>query len=182
MSANAYEVDSFVLDTIRNRGGKWAVYENQEIAHPQAGHLQFLAYGLGKSCLFAPERMPDTATQINWRYRRIGYLDLDTGEVVVTEKMPHPLPFLGWRLDESTVTLEDLITGNQLILVKPEDEKNKKLSMSFMTVRPDGAVLLSSVGNDTYPGTLLKVWLQENRITQEGHDRALAALQEFEAS
>lgn len=70
-----------MLRGMRSRGGKWAAYENQDLGHSQAGHLQFLK--VGPKCTFktAPERMPDTQHSIGWRYIFIGFVNLKTGKV-----------------------------------------------------------------------------------------------------
>lgn len=173
-------IDNFVIDTIRNRGGKWAAYQNAEIGHPQCGHIQFLPYGPGCSFLFAPDRMPDTHDQINWRYMRIGYVDLELGEIVRTKNIPHPVPALSDKVTPETTVLKDLITGDHLALYESLNAQNLKMDTVFMTIRVDGAILRSSIGNDTYPGTLLKVWAAEGRISKEDHDQAAHALKIME--
>ena len=61
---------------------KWAAYENHELGNPNAGHLKFLAVGRGCTFKEAPKpRLPDTPTDINWRYQFVGFVDLATGEI-----------------------------------------------------------------------------------------------------
>lgn len=74
-------IEKETLRVLRSRRGKWAVYENQDMGHSQAGHLQFLK--VGKRCTFkvAPERMPDTERGLGWRYVFIGFVNLKTGKV-----------------------------------------------------------------------------------------------------
>jgi hypothetical protein len=69
------------LQQMRDRGGRWAAYENHDLGHRDLGHLKFLK--VGKGCTFetAPERLPDTPQEINWRYVLTGYVDLKTGEI-----------------------------------------------------------------------------------------------------
>jgi len=79
--------DPEVLHAVRtssaNRPGtRWAAYQNQDIAHPQCGHLQFLAIGRRNTLKEAPSRMPDIGKEVNWRYVFVGYVDLGTGEIV----------------------------------------------------------------------------------------------------
>lgn len=69
------------LQQMKERGGKWAAYQNQAMDSAGLGHLKFL--NIGPDCTFKepPKRLPDTASQINWRYGFIGWVDLETGEV-----------------------------------------------------------------------------------------------------
>jgi len=69
------------LQQMRERGGQWAAYENHDLGHPELGHLQFLKFGPGCTFEKAPERMPDTQTQINWRYILVGTVNLETGQI-----------------------------------------------------------------------------------------------------
>ena len=61
---------------------RWHAYENHELGNPNAGHLKFLAVGPGCTFKTAPKpRLPDTKTDINWRYQHVGVVDLATGEI-----------------------------------------------------------------------------------------------------
>lgn len=66
------------LDTINRwlaRGDGAAVYENHDLGHPMAGHIQVASYGSDAAQLETddpPERLPDIGHQINWRYMLIG--------------------------------------------------------------------------------------------------------------
>ena len=73
------------LTQMRERGGKWAAFESQDLGHPSMGHLQFIKYGPGCTHEAAPERCPDTENGLGWRYVRIGFVDLTTGTIVPTE-------------------------------------------------------------------------------------------------
>lgn len=79
------EIDSEALDKMRERGGRWFAYQNQDLGHYELGHLQFLQ--CGENCTFKtpPDRMPDTHDKINWRYYIIGEVDLESGEVIELE-------------------------------------------------------------------------------------------------
>lgn len=60
------------------RGDGVAVYENQDLGHPQLGHIQIVSYGSEASMLYCPltrelpTRMPDINGAINWRYQLYG--------------------------------------------------------------------------------------------------------------
>lgn len=74
------------LKTMRERGGRWAAYQNHALDHVDVGRLQFLQYG--PECTFKkpPERAPDTAScGMGWRYLHVGFVDLTTGDVVQEE-------------------------------------------------------------------------------------------------
>lgn len=57
------------------RGDGIAVYENQDLGHPEIGDKQFASYGSPAAQLEVetpPERMPDIGGRINWRYTLFG--------------------------------------------------------------------------------------------------------------
>lgn len=70
------------LEAMRERGGRWAAYQNHDLGHRELGHLQFLQYG-GKDNTFMvpPKSYPDTAQRIGWRYLLVGVVNLETGEI-----------------------------------------------------------------------------------------------------
>jgi len=59
------------LVTMQERGGTWFAYRNEDLGHPECGHLQFLSCGPGCSHEIPPEQMPDTPTGLGWRYRLV---------------------------------------------------------------------------------------------------------------
>lgn len=61
---------------------RWAAYQNVDLGSPEVGHLKFMAVGSHNTFKEAPERMPDTDKQINWRYMHVGWVDLNTCEVI----------------------------------------------------------------------------------------------------
>jgi hypothetical protein len=73
--------------TLRQQGGTWAIYENVDLGHPGIGHLKFLRVGGGCTFQEPPKRLPDTETEINWRYWLVGTIQAadipDDGEVSV---------------------------------------------------------------------------------------------------
>lgn len=70
------------LQQMRERGGSWAVYENRALDSSNAGHLQFLQYGPGRTYLEPPGRYPvDNVHGMGWRYLYVGTVNLGTGEV-----------------------------------------------------------------------------------------------------
>jgi len=67
------------------RGGTWAAYENQALDSADLGRLQYLKFGPGCTYETPPAQYPDTAQLIGWKYRYVGTVDLETGNVI--EKM-----------------------------------------------------------------------------------------------
>lgn len=67
-----------VLETVNlwlARGDGVAVYENQDLGHPEGGERRLMSYGSEKAQVESdvpPERMPDIGHQINWRYVLVG--------------------------------------------------------------------------------------------------------------
>jgi hypothetical protein len=70
------------LKAIRERGGNWAAYQNQDLGHYDLGHMRFLKYGPECTLKEPPQRYPDTSDCIGWRYVLVGTVNLETGEVV----------------------------------------------------------------------------------------------------
>jgi hypothetical protein len=60
---------------------RWAAYQNHDLGHPELGHLQFLATGPGNTFKQPPDRFPDTARRIGWRYVHVGFVNLETGKI-----------------------------------------------------------------------------------------------------
>jgi len=69
------------LAQMRTRGGQWAVYQNHALDSADAGGLRFLKVGSGCTFEAAPERYPDSALGVGWRYLHVGFVDLDTGTI-----------------------------------------------------------------------------------------------------
>lgn len=82
------QVHEVALETMREKtlewgpDVRWAAYQNHELGHPELGHMKFLAVGPGRTYETAPAKLPDSATEINWRYIHVGYVDLESGKVV----------------------------------------------------------------------------------------------------
>ena len=51
-------LDPDVVADLRQRGGKWAVYENKELGSPKAGQLVCLRYGEGCTFTIPPDKAP----------------------------------------------------------------------------------------------------------------------------
>jgi hypothetical protein len=67
----------------RNRlGAQWAAFQNHALDSANLGGLRFLQIGDG--CTFAtpPERYPDTKFGTGWRHLLVGFVNLETGEIV----------------------------------------------------------------------------------------------------
>jgi len=71
------DIDVEVLEIIRNRGGHWAAYQNHAMDSVNAGHLQFLKYGVDCTYQEAPAKFPN-----DWKYLLVGFVDLTNGVVV----------------------------------------------------------------------------------------------------
>ena len=66
---------------------KWYAYQNVDMGSLDLGHLKFLAVGPGCTFKTPPKpRMPDTPTDINWRYYLAGIVNLATGEIEELEE------------------------------------------------------------------------------------------------
>ena len=79
------KINRQTFEAIRQRGGHWAAYQCLALDNSQLGAVQFLKYG--QDCTFKapPEAMPDTPAGIGWKFRHVGYVDLDAGKIVATE-------------------------------------------------------------------------------------------------
>lgn len=77
------------LATMRERGGSWAAYQNHDMGSKWLGMLRFMKYGEGCTFAQAPQRLPDTRTEINWRYVLVGFVDEVTGLIVPKRKEEH---------------------------------------------------------------------------------------------
>lgn len=54
-----------------NRGDGIAVYQNEDLGHPELGHRQWISYGSPEAQLEVddpPTGLPDIGGRINWRY------------------------------------------------------------------------------------------------------------------
>jgi hypothetical protein len=69
------------LRTMRERGGRWAAFQNVDLGHPQLGQFRFLQYGPLNTAKTPPERYPDIDGP-GWRYVWCGYADLKEGIIV----------------------------------------------------------------------------------------------------
>ncbi len=70
------------LETMKQRGGRWAAYQNKALDSHNAGHMQFLK--VGEDCTYKepPARYPiDNSHGMGWRYLFVGMVDLKTGLV-----------------------------------------------------------------------------------------------------
>ena len=62
---------------------RWAAYQNKAMDSAGLGHLQFLAVGPDNTYKEKPEQYPDTSFGVGWKYRFIGWVDLDTGDISI---------------------------------------------------------------------------------------------------
>lgn len=75
------EASAWLSQTVRQmngwlqRGDGIAVYENQDLGHPEVGDKRFVSFGSEAAQLETdtpPQQLPDTTKSINWRYVLIG--------------------------------------------------------------------------------------------------------------
>jgi hypothetical protein len=69
-----------MIDDWITRGDGCAIYRNEDLGHPEQGHLKFVSFGGPEAQLEVPEppkQMPDIGDEINWRYQ---LLDTYEGE------------------------------------------------------------------------------------------------------
>ena len=81
-------IDPEVLSQLQARGGTWAAYQNIDLASASQGHVLFLKYGPGCTFESPPEKCPDTPNGLGWRYAKVGFVDLTTGQVVEPRRSP----------------------------------------------------------------------------------------------
>lgn len=74
-------VDPSVLATLKERGGRWAAYQNAAGDSVGCGQLVFLK--VGEDCSFKepPPHAPDGPYGTGWKYLHVGHVNLDTGKV-----------------------------------------------------------------------------------------------------
>jgi len=63
---------------------QWAAYQNQALDSMNCGHVIFLAFGAG--CTYEndealPAYAPDGTYGLGWRYKHVGYVNLETGDI-----------------------------------------------------------------------------------------------------
>lgn len=81
------ETLGLIRSSSANYGGtRWAAYRNEAMDSASFGHLQFLAVGPKNSYLNPPKHYPDSKMGAGWKYRFVGFLDKDTGEIQEEEK------------------------------------------------------------------------------------------------
>lgn len=68
------------LDTMRQRGGTWACYENKAFDSAAAGERIYIKYGPGCTYETPPPRAPSHGA--GWRYLLVGFVDLEKGVVL----------------------------------------------------------------------------------------------------
>ena len=79
--------DEETLSEMQLYGCKFAAYENTNITHPRRGELKFLRYGyLNNPYAVPPEIFPLEDEDGKRLYKRIGYVNLQTGTIHKSEK------------------------------------------------------------------------------------------------
>lgn len=70
------------LAQMRERGGTWYAYQNQDMSHSDLGRVAFLQVGEQCTHQTPPPHYPDTrSVGFGWRYLRVGPVDLENGAV-----------------------------------------------------------------------------------------------------
>jgi hypothetical protein len=80
------DVAGSALTIMRERGGRWAAYQNFALDSRGLGNVVFVQYGPGRTFETPPPAAPDGAHGAGWRYLHVGYVDLETGNIVEVEK------------------------------------------------------------------------------------------------
>lgn len=60
---------------------RWAAYQNMAMDSANRGHLQFLAVGPQNTFKEPPRQYPDTQFGLGWKYKFVGWVNLETGAV-----------------------------------------------------------------------------------------------------
>lgn len=74
-------IDAEALQQMRERGGVWTAYQNVALDSADLGNLRFLQVGPNCTYKTAPEQYPDSHLGVGWRFRRVGFVNLSTGEI-----------------------------------------------------------------------------------------------------
>lgn len=74
-------IEESILTRMKELGGTWACYENQVMDSAAVGNFQFLKYGPGCTFKEPPLQAPDSAAGLGWKYRFVGTVNLETGEI-----------------------------------------------------------------------------------------------------
>lgn len=69
------------IDQMRQRGGKWAAYQNHAMDSRNLGHLRFLKFGEGCTFETPPPKYPDTQYGTGWSYVHVGTVNLESGDI-----------------------------------------------------------------------------------------------------
>jgi len=103
------KIDHEALEQMRARScDPWYCYQNADLSSTSLGHMKFLRAGKDSTFKIPPQVSPDTPQQINWRYRFVGIVNLESGEVDEyswIEKHQHD--YLEWRKEESDASTGD---------------------------------------------------------------------------
>ncbi len=75
------EVSKPVLDTMRERGGRWYAYSNEAVDSASLGDMLFLQCGPGCTHVLPPVQLPDGKWGMGWKYRLAGEVNLKAGIV-----------------------------------------------------------------------------------------------------
>ena len=74
-------VDPNVLLILKERGGKWAAYQNAAMDSVDCGRLTFLKVGPGCTHEAPPPQLHDGPHGAGWKYQHVGFVNLEAGRV-----------------------------------------------------------------------------------------------------
>jgi hypothetical protein len=75
-------IDLMKMSGSNHKTTRWAAYQNKAMDSASHGHLQFLAIGPHNTYQVPPTiYLVDTTYGLGWKYRFIGYVDMETGEI-----------------------------------------------------------------------------------------------------
>ena len=80
-------IDALALNSMRDKaatsdpGAEWWCYQNVAMDSANFGHCIFLQVGPGCTLAEPPPQGPDGVWGLGWRYRPVGPVDLDSGQV-----------------------------------------------------------------------------------------------------
>lgn len=82
MKAAPEPLETMRAYTLKSPDTRWAAYQNADLSSADCGSLRFLAVGPNNTFRDPPDRYPDSALGTGWRFLFVGWVSLETGEVL----------------------------------------------------------------------------------------------------